>query len=439
MPETRTHVLIVGSGGREHALASAVARSPRCGRICVAPGNAGTREVAENIPIDPTDFDGLVKLARDRGIGLTIVGPEASLCAGIVDRFQKEGLRIFGPTRAAARIEGDKAYAKALMRAADVPTADARVFTRFEDARTYVLTRSEGLVVKASGLAAGKGVVVCDTPAQTVLTLEKFMIERPFGDAADTVIVEERLQGEELSVLALVSGRAICILETAQDHKRLGDGDAGPNTGGMGAFSPAPCATPKVLRAVERDVLLPIVDALARESHPYQGVLYAGLMLTPAGPKVLEFNCRFGDPEAQAILPRIRSDFLDLIEAVVDGRLEEVDLQWDDGAAVCVVLASRGYPGPVEDGKVIDGLEAARRVPGVQVYHAGTRPLEHRILSKGGRVLAVTGLGGNHEEARRRAYEAVACIHFDGMQYRTDIGDRALQTAGACGGGGSAG
>lgn len=420
------NVLIVGSGGREHALGTAVARSPRLDRLFFAPGNAGTASLGENLPVEATDIGRLVEAARANDIGLTIVGPEAPLCAGIADRFRAAGLRIFGPSQAAARIEGDKAYAKSLMRAAGVPTADAHVFTRFEDARAYALTRDGPLVVKAAGLAAGKGVVVCDTPAQAVLAAERIMIQRPFGAAGDTILIEEKLIGEELSVLALVSGRTIAVLETAQDHKTLHDGNTGPNTGGMGAYSPAPMPTPETLRTIERDIFLPIVDAMAREGHPYEGVLYAGLMITAGGPKVLEFNCRFGDPEAQVILPRIRSHVLDILDAAVDGRLDETPIEWDERAAVCVVMASRGYPERPEDGKVISGLEAAAALPDVFVFHGGTSRLEHRVLSRGGRVLAVTGLGKTIEQARYRAYEAVSKITFEGAHYRRDIALRAV-------------
>ncbi len=425
----KQNILIIGGGGREHAMAEAAARSSRAGRIYCAPGNAGTEQAAENVALDVMDFDALIAFARERQVDLTLVGPEAPLCAGIVDRFQKAGLRIFGPTKSAAKIEGDKAYAKSLMRSADIPTAEARVFTEFADARAYLLTRDEGLVVKASGLAAGKGVIVCDTPAQAVFACEKLMVERPFGDAGRTVVVEERLKGEELSVLALVSGRAICMLESAQDHKTLNDGDTGPNTGGMGAYSPAPRATQAVLRGVERDILLPIVDCLDREGHPYQGVLYVGLMLTVAGPKVLEFNCRFGDPEAQVILPRIRSDFVSLVEAVVDERLEDAAIDWDPRPTVGVVMASGGYPGTVEDGKVITGLDEVAALPDVTVYHSGTRRLDHHVLTKGGRILTVTASGETHAEAQRRAYQAAERIHFDGMHFRRDIAHRAINAA----------
>ena len=419
-------VLIVGGGGREHALALRAAQSPRVSAVLCAPGNAGTAALGDNVPVPAENIDGLLALVRERGVDLTLVGPEAPLCAGIVDRFREAGHRIFGPTAAAARIEGDKAYAKELMRAARIPTAEARIFRRFADARNYALTRDCALVVKAAGLAAGKGVIVCDEPAQAVLTLEKIMLERIFGDAGDTVVVEEQLEGPELSVLALVDGTTIYVLESSQDHKRVGDGDTGPNTGGMGAYSPAPVATDAVMAQVERDVLVPIVDVLNRDRCPYQGVLYAGLMLTPAGPKVLEFNCRFGDPEAQAVLPRLQTDLIETVEAVVDGRLDQIELRWDPRPAVCVVVASGGYPGGYEKGRVIEGLDEAAALPDVTVFHAGTRLVDRTIITDGGRVLGVTALGDDIASARERAYEAVDRIRFEGAFCRRDIASRAL-------------
>ncbi len=420
------NVLIIGGGGREHAIAAAIAKSPRATRICCAPGNAGTARIAVNIPVPIEDHVALLAVAREQKIDLTIVGPEAPLCAGIVDQFQKSGLRIFGPSKDAARIEGDKAYAKQLMKRASVPTAEARVFTRFEDAKTYVASRDTGVVVKASGLAAGKGVIVCPDPADALVALERVMVNREFGAAGDTVVVEDLLKGPELSVHALVDDRTIYVLESVQDHKALGDGDTGPNTGGMGAYSPPPIATPEVLKIVERDVFVPIVDALRQDGAPYRGVLYAGLMLTAAGPKVLEFNCRFGDPETQVLLPRLDVDVLDLMEAVVDGRLADIDIRWKRDAAVCVVMTAAGYPGQYETGKVIHGLEDAESIGGVHVFHAGTKMLEHLVLTAGGRVLAVTALAPTIAEAQRRAYEAVGRIHFDGAHYRNDIAAKAL-------------
>lgn len=420
-------VMIIGSGGREHALAYALAKSARVDEVFCVPGNAGTESLSRNIPIKPDDHGAVAALARERSVDLTIVGPEVPLCAGIVDRFEAEGLRIFGPTAAAARIEGDKAYAKRLMKLAHVPAAEGRIFSRFEDAKTYVATRDTAVVVKASGLAAGKGVIVCDDPADALLELERMMVDRAFGDAGETVVVEERLKGPELSVFALVDGHTICVLETAQDHKPIGEGNIGPNTGGMGAFSPAPLATEDVMAVVEREVLVPIVDALRNDGAPYRGLLYVGLMLTAGGPKVLEFNCRFGDPEAQALLVRLESDLFDLLEAVVDGRLAESEVRFTPKPAVCVVMASRGYPGTYESGKVINGLDRAEAMEGVHVFHSGTKRIEELTVTSGGRVLGVTALGCDMADARRRAYNAVAAIHFENSYYRRDIADQAIK------------
>ena len=415
-------LMIVGGGGREHVLAEAAVRSSRVDHLICAPGNAGTSGIAENVSIDPTNIDEVIAAAKEHGIDLIIVGPEAPLCAGLVDRAQAEGLRIFGPTAAAARIEGDKSYAKALMRRCNIPSAEGRSFTRVAAAKEYVATRDSAQVVKASGLAAGKGVVVCDDPADALNVLDDMMVAGRFGEAGQTVVVEERLRGTELSVLAFVDGRTIYVLETAQDHKALNDGDQGPNTGGMGAFSPSPLATPEVMHIIEGEILVPIVDGLRTEGAPYRGVIYAGIMLTPGGPKVLEFNCRFGDPEAQAVLHRLRSDLIEVIEATVDGRLDSVELEWDPRPALCVVMASGGYPKAYENGKVITGLDDAAALEDVKVYHAGTRQLETKVVTDGGRVLGITASGDTLAQARERAYAAVDCIQFDNAHCRRDIG-----------------
>lgn len=421
------NVLIIGGGGREHAIAAAIANSPKKPRIFCAPGNAGTARIATNLPISADDQAALLAAAKQNSVDFTIVGPEAPLCAGIVDLFEKSGLRIFGPSKAAARIEGDKAYAKQLMKRVSVPTGEARVYHSYHEARVYVASRDDGLVVKAAGLAAGKGVVVCPDPADGLLALQRMMVQKEFGAAGDVVVIEELLKGPELSVHALVDGQTIYILDSAQDHKAAHDGDTGPNTGGMGTYSPAPIATPEVLRIVERDVFVPIVDALRQDGAPYRGVLYAGLMLTAGGPKVLEFNCRFGDPETQVLLPRMNCDVLEILEAVVDGRLADVEIRWKPESAVCVVMAAGGYPGPYENGKVITGIEAAESLHGVSVFHAGTKQLEHLVLSGGGRVLGVTALGPTIAAAQKRAYEAVSKISFEGAHYRRDIAAKAIR------------
>lgn len=442
-------VLVIGGGGREHAICWKLAQSRHMPEIYCAPGNAGTAQHGRNISIGADDIAGLLKFARDEAIDLTIVGPEDPLCLGVVDEFVSAGLRVFGPTKAAARIEGDKVWAKKLMREAGVPTAEARIFeptiqelaqlraahrheeemppsieTGYKMARRYVASRDEGVVVKAAGLAKGKGVFVHDDPADALLTLEKLMVKRELGEAGMRIVVEEILIGREVSILALVDGSTIYVLESAADHKRLGEQDTGPNTGGMGAFSPSGMLTEKDLEVIEREVFVPIVDAMRRLDIDYRGVLYAGMMMTAGGPKVLEFNCRFGDPEAQPLLMRLKSDLVDVISAVIDGKLDEVQLEWDRRSSLCVVMASGGYPGPYEKGKEITGLEEAADVENAVVFHAGTRKVGDRIETAGGRVLGVTALGEDLQKARTTAYEAVRRIAFDGAVVRGDIGMR---------------
>ncbi len=442
-------VLVVGGGGREHAICWKLAASPRRPTLFCAPGNAGTEDIARNIPINAEDVSALLAFARGEAIDLTVVGPEDPLCAGIVDRFTDAGLRIFGPTAAAARLEGDKSYAKQLMREAGVPTADARIFgptvqeqaqarqaargrdrdefvfaefkRGYDMAREYVLSRDEGVVVKAAGLAKGKGVFVHPDPSDAVRTLEDLMLHRKLGEAGERVVVEEILLGREVSMLALVDGQTIYLLESASDYKRLGDGDSGPNTGGMGSYSPSTPLSEADLRVIEADIFVPIIDALRREGIVYRGVLYAGLMLTPAGPKVLEFNCRFGDPETQAILPRLESDLLEAIEATVDGRLDSIQMRWRPEATVCVVMASGGYPNEYQKGKVITGLSEAAALPEVQIFHAGTTRRGQKIVTAGGRVLCISAIGADYEQARGRAYAAVQRISFDQAVWRSDI------------------
>jgi len=416
------NVLVIGSGGREHALCAALKRSRRLGKLFILPGNAGTETLGTNVPGSPDDIELVLEVARREDIGLTVVGPEDPLAAGVVDALQQAGRRAFGPTRAAARIEADKAWAKQLMRQHAVPTAEARIFDDYALARQYIATRDTPLVVKAAGLARGKGAVVCDDPAQAILAAEKMLKERILGEAGATIVVEERLEGREVSVLALVSGRTIYLLEPAQDHKRLLDGDQGPNTGGMGAFSPAATLHAETLRTIESRILVPTVDALVRQGIHYCGVLYAGLMLTAGGPKVLEFNCRLGDPETQVQLPRLKSDLLEVLDAAVDGQLDQVELRWDERYALCVVLASGGYPEKYQTGLPIRGLPEAGEGDDVFVFHAGTRRQDGQIVTAGGRVLGVTALGATLADARARAYAAVERIHFDNVHYRTDLG-----------------
>ncbi len=466
-------VLVVGKGGREHALVWKLARSPRVRTVFCAPGNAGTALDGVNVNVAQNDVAGLVRLAKKEDVGLTVIGPEEPLALGVVDAFQKEGLRVFGPNRDAARIESSKVFSKRLMRHADVPTAEFNVFDHPEPARAYLHSReyavlpngqqvpgnqirsqdvlvedgqrylvvqgrraliglSQPVVVKADGLAAGKGVFVCSTTEEALNAVERIMVREEFGrDAGRQIVIERRLEGQELSLMALVSGRAILPLPSTQDHKAAFDNDEGPNTGGMGAYCPAPLATPQLMATVEESVLVPTVHAMKRQRCPFRGVLYAGLMVTNQGPRVLEFNCRFGDPETQPLLMRLKSDLLDLLEAVVDGRLDEVGedkVEWDPRPAVCVVMASQGYPGNFAKGKVISGLEEAAKLPDVKVFHAGTVRQNDLVLTDGGRVLGVTALGDTLAEARARAYEAAGKISWAGAFYRRDIGEKALRS-----------
>jgi phosphoribosylamine--glycine ligase len=422
-------ILLIGNGGREHAMAWKMAQSPHTSRLFCAPGNPGTAQIAENVALDISDFGAIVSFAKASQIDLAIIGPEEPLAGGIVDALAAAGIRTFGPRKAAARIEADKSYAKELMRQRSVPTAEARTFTKYRDARTYVASRDAAIVVKAAGLAKGKGVIVCADPAEGLLALEKIMVQRAFGPAGDTVLVEERLTGQEVSILCFVDGNTLYMLENAQDHKPVGEGDTGPNTGGMGAYSPTRLVDDEMLRQIEGEILVPVVDAMRREGLIYKGVLYAGLMLTAGGPKVLEFNCRLGDPETQPILMRLKSDLVEVMNAVVDDKLDSITLEWDPRPAVCVVMAAGGYPGPYESGKVITGLTEAAALPDVAVFHAGTALRGREIVTSGGRVLGVTALGDTFEAARQRCYEAVGKIHFDGAHYRRDIGARALTTS----------
>jgi phosphoribosylamine--glycine ligase len=420
-------VLLIGSGGREHALAWKLKQSKRLGRLYIAPGNAGTAQCGQNVPTKDNDVPALVEFAKEKKIGLAIVGPEDPLAAGVVDALEAAGVKAFGPSGGAAQLEADKAFAKQLMRSNAVSTAEARIFDRFSDAKAYIASRDESVVVKAAGLAKGKGVYVCDDPSDGIIAAEKIMVDKIYGEAGERIVVEDKLLGEEASILAFVDGRNIYLMESSQDHKPVGDGDTGPNTGGMGAYSPAPVVTDDVLKRITREIMVPVVDALNRNGTPYRGVLYAGLMITSGGPRVLEFNVRFGDPETQPILLRLQSDLLDVCLAVCDGRLDEVHLKWDPRPAVCVVMASGGYPGDYEKGKVITGLKEAEALGDVVVFHAGTRQQDGEIVTSSGRVLGVTALGADVAAAKKRAYEAVDRITFEGAYYRRDIADKAIQ------------
>jgi len=423
------NILIVGNGGREHALAWKIAQSPRADRVFVAPGNAGTAADAENVDIPGGDIVRLVEFARQNAVGLTVIGPEAPLAAGIVDAFQAAGLRVFGPSKAAAELEGSKVFCKNLLRHADVPTADFRSFQDIKAAVTFLKNRDDApVVVKADGLAAGKGVIVCQNRDEALAAVERIAAKKEFGEAGNQLVIEERLQGEEASVLALTDGHTLLTMPACQDHKPAHDGDVGPNTGGMGAYCPTPLVTDELLAKVEEKILVPTVHQLKRSRRPFCGVLYAGLMVTSQGVKVLEYNVRFGDPECQPLLMRLKSDLVDLLEATVDGRLDQIaPPEWDPRPAVCVVMASEGYPGKYERGQPIRGLEEAAKLTDVKVFHAGTATNDGQVVTDGGRVLGVTALGGTISGAKLQAYTAVKCIRFSGGWCRKDISDKALK------------
>jgi phosphoribosylamine--glycine ligase len=420
-------VLLIGSGGREHAIAWKLRQSKELENLYITPGNAGTAQCGQNVAIKDNDVPVLVDFAREKRVGLVVVGPEDPLAAGLVDALEAAGIKALGPSGGAAQLEADKAFAKQMMRSSSVSTAEARVFDRFSDAKAYIASRDEPLVVKAAGLAKGKGVIVCDDPVDAILAAEKIMVDRIFGPAGDRVIVEDKLLGEEVSILAFVDGRSIYVMESSQDHKPIGDGDTGPNTGGMGAYSPAPIVNDEMMSRIVREILVPTVDAMNRNGTPYKGVLYAGLMMTSGGPRVLEFNVRFGDPETQPILMRLKSDLLEVFLAVCEGRLDDAFLKWDPRPAVCVVMASGGYPGDYEKGKVIRGLKEAAELDDVMVFHAGTELHDSDVVTSGGRVLGVTAMGADIARAKTRAYEAVESISFDGAYYRHDIADKAIR------------
>ncbi|MDQ6655217.1 MAG: phosphoribosylamine--glycine ligase [Verrucomicrobiota bacterium] len=414
-------ILVVGSGGREHALAWKLSQSPRVTQVFCAPGNAGTEQVAQNVRIGAQDLRALAQFAKENAIDLTVIGPDDTLAAGVADLFASEGLRVFGPTKAAARLESSKIFAKEMMRDAGIQTARAGTFERSEEAIRFCEQLQYPVVIKADGLALGKGVIIAAAGGEAAAAIDEMMNAGRFGEAGKRIVVEEFLRGSECSVHALVSGAQFQMLATARDHKRAFDGDAGPNTGGMGAVSPADNWNAEAQRAFEDAVMCGLMQALSENEITFRGLLFPGLMMTAEGPKVLEFNCRFGDPETQAILPRLRSDLLDLLDATADGTLGNMTAHWDTRIAVTVVMASGGYPGKYETGAVITGLEACAALPDVHVFHAGTRRDGDRIVTAGGRVLAITALGETVDVARTRAYEAVARIHFEGAQFRRDI------------------
>jgi len=420
-------ILVIGSGGREHALAWKLAQSKQCTKLYAAPGNPGIARVAECVPLKVDDAEGLLKFAQKAKIDLVVIGPEKPLIDGLADRMRAAGIRVFGPSREAAQVEGSKAWSKRVMTHFAVPTAEYRTFDHATDALHYVDNHEEPLVVKASGIAAGKGVFVCKNQDEARHAVETIMKDKAFGQAGDTVVIEERLVGEEASILALVDESSIYLLDSSQDHKAALDGDQGPNTGGMGAYSPAPVVTDRVLSQIEREILVPMVHGMKTEGAPYQGLLYAGVMVTAGGPKVLEFNARFGDPETQPLLVRLKSDLVEVCLATIENRLADINLEWDPRPAVCVVMASGGYPDAYEKGKEITGIAAAEALGDVVVFHAGTQAEGGKLYTDGGRVLGVTALGDDLVAARDRAYEAVRCIRFHRAHYRTDIAVKAIR------------
>jgi len=427
LQEQAMNILIIGSGGREHALAWSVAQDTRVTQVFVAPGNAATatEQKMSNVNIDVLDIEGLIRFAKDTSIDLTIVGPEAPLVAGVVDRFQAEGLRIFGPSAAAAQLEGSKAFTKDFLARHQIPTADYQNFTDVDSALAYLQEKGAPIVIKADGLAAGKGVIVAMTLAEAEEAVRDMLAGNAFGDAGHRVVIEEFLEGEEASFIVMVDGEHVLPMATSQDHKRVGDADTGPNTGGMGAYSPAPVVTPEIHDRVMREVIMPTVKGMAAEGMPYTGFLYAGLMIDATGaPKVIEYNCRFGDPETQPIMMRLQSSLVDLCNAALDKALNQITAQWDDRCAVGVVMAAGGYPGDYRKGDIISFPETTPE--SCRVFHAGTRLENGQAVTAGGRVLCVTALGDSVLDAQQKAYALTKMIHWDGAFYRQDIGYRAI-------------
>ncbi len=426
-------ILVIGSGGREHALCWKIAKSKICDKLYSAPGNGGISEIAELVDIQADDITGLLNFAKANEIGLTVVGPETALVAGIVDRFESEGLKVFGPSKSCALIEGSKVFSKELMKRWGIPTADFKVFDNTDAALKYISGKEAPLVVKADGLCAGKGVLVCNTKASVKDAVNEMMVKRLFGDAANKIIIEECLIGDEASIIVVSDGKNVVPLASSQDHKRVFDGDKGPNTGGMGAYSPAPVVTDAIFKEIMERVISPMIKGMAQEGKPYKGVLYAGIMLTKEGPKVLEFNARFGDPETQTIMPRLKSDIVDLMMRSIEGRLEKYSLDWDPRPCVSVVAASGGYPGDYKKGIEIKGVDLVKALKDVVVFHAGTRAGRRAtdgtstFLTNGGRVLNVTALGSDIKDAINNCYNALGKISFDRMHYRRDIGFRAVK------------
>jgi len=419
-------VLVVGGGGREHALVWKISQSPKVTKIYCAPGNAGISEQAAIVSIKANDLNSLLEFALKEEINLTVVGPEDPLTKGIVDLFESKGLFIFGANQKAAEIEGSKAFAKEMMKKYYIPTAFYEIFDSRNEAVKYIRKLGAPIVVKADGLAAGKGVIVCKTVEEAIQSVDKIMVEKIFGEAGNRVVVEEYLVGEEASYIAFTDGKTILPMASSQDHKPIFDGDEGPNTGGMGAYSPAPVVTDKVHEKILEKILRPLIQGMGEEGRPYKGVLYAGLMIHDSQPKVLEFNARFGDPETQPVLMRMKGDIVPILEACIKGNLSQYQIEWDNRASVCVVMASKGYPGDYEKGKAIKGLKEVSQMKDVFVFHAGTGLKDGQIVTNGGRVLGVTGLGEDIPRAIEKTYQAVKKISWDGVHYRRDIGQKAL-------------
>lgn len=420
-------VAVIGRGGREHAIAWKIAQSKEVEKVCCIPGNAGTAEIAENASLKDNSPETIADFVEEKCIDLTVVGPEDPLVEGIVDLFQKRGLNIFGPNKKAAIIEGSKIFTRELLQKYNIPSAEFGAFDDAEKAKDYLHEKGAPIVVKADGLAAGKGVIVCDTIKQAEEAINKIMIEKEFGKSGEHIILEEKLVGEECSYLVFTDGRTIRPMASTQDHKAIYDGDKGPNTGGMGAYSPAPVVTKDIEKEILETIMQPTVDAMRKEGREYRGVLYGGLMITRQGPKVLEFNARFGDPETQALLPRLESDLVKILQACIDGTLAEQGVKWSKKAACCVVMASGGYPGHYEKGKEIFGLKEAAKLPNTVVFHAGTKLADGKVLTDGGRVLGVTALGNTIKGSIGNAYWAVKKISFEKAHYRNDIGQKALK------------
>ena len=420
-------VLVIGSGGREHCLAWKIAQSDRVKEIFCVPGNGGTEGIARNIHIAPDDIKALGDFAQERKIDLTVVGPELPLVKGIVDEFQKRGLKVFGPRQKLALLEGSKVFAKETMARFSVPTGDFRIFSDETQASNFIREKGAPIVVKADGLAQGKGVFVCSSVEEAQAALKTIMLEKKFGDSGNQVVVEECLSGEEASILVFSDGKNTVPLASSQDYKRIYDGDRGPNSGGMGAYSPAPCVTDVVMQNVNVEILKPLISGLNNEGKIYIGMLYLGLMLSESGAKVLEFNVRFGDPETQAILPRLKSDLVQVMLATIEGNLDKINLIWDSRPCICVVVACAGYPGSYEKGKEISGLHQAAKVSDTVIFHAGTKKEAEKYFTSAGRVLNVVALGDNLEKAKTRAYQAIEKINFEKMYFRRDIGWRALK------------